>query len=293
MKKLRPAIALSVILLLILIVSCKNEGHQKDKIFSNSIINGRNADPSEIPWQVSLQNSDGHFCGGSIISKKFILTAAHCVSKKSAKNIYVMSGGELQDELIKLPSVKKIITSNYKTWFQNKGIKRHDIALLELSNNIELSSKIAIIDLPEVSTNADIENLLLNAENNIIITGWGITENTTRPDHLQVVENVKLYPLPDSDFWDEENKKIITEGYYSLIDYWGTYSSGDYIVSKVENGKSLCRGDSGGPIAIKNKNILLGVASHLSHHSCYETDVLYYTSVISHRKWIDSHIKRK
>lgn len=46
---------------------------------------GHNAKPGEFPHQVSLQfavkpfMSLKHFCGGSILSEKFILTAAHCV----------------------------------------------------------------------------------------------------------------------------------------------------------------------------------------------------------------------
>ena len=52
------------------------------------IVGGQFADPGEWPWQVLLQWENGtaiykalhnrSFCGGAILSKHFILTAAHC-----------------------------------------------------------------------------------------------------------------------------------------------------------------------------------------------------------------------
>lgn len=45
---------------------------------SNRIVGGFEIDIEEVPWQVSLQIYSSHFCGGSIISQNWILTAAHC-----------------------------------------------------------------------------------------------------------------------------------------------------------------------------------------------------------------------
>lgn len=61
---------------------------QKSSILNrlgSRIIGGRNAQPGEFPHQVSLQFAVPkiapytHFCGGSILSENYILTAAHCV----------------------------------------------------------------------------------------------------------------------------------------------------------------------------------------------------------------------
>lgn len=43
------------------------------------IVGGSTADEDDYPWMVSLQQTWGHFCGGSLISSQWVLTAAHCV----------------------------------------------------------------------------------------------------------------------------------------------------------------------------------------------------------------------
>ena len=49
---------------------------------TDRIFEGKDTCAGCIPWQVSLQNDRGHFCGGSIISPKFVMTAAHCFHLK-------------------------------------------------------------------------------------------------------------------------------------------------------------------------------------------------------------------
>ena len=48
---------------------------------SGKVVNGLNAQVGEYPWMVSLKLRGEHFCGGTLISAKWIMTAAHCVLK--------------------------------------------------------------------------------------------------------------------------------------------------------------------------------------------------------------------
>lgn len=43
------------------------------------VVGGNDAVRSQFPYQISLRRDHSHVCGGSIISNRYILTAAHCV----------------------------------------------------------------------------------------------------------------------------------------------------------------------------------------------------------------------
>ena len=56
------------------------------------IVGGQNADVNEYPWQVALvspQDLESVFCGGTILNKKFVMTAAHCTKGQNKNNIRV------------------------------------------------------------------------------------------------------------------------------------------------------------------------------------------------------------
>lgn len=77
---------------------CKTFGNRPEEpeMISNRIINGKVAHPGEFPHFASLAyNVDGKVrfdCGASLISQNFVLTAAHCCSKKANLPIFVRLG---------------------------------------------------------------------------------------------------------------------------------------------------------------------------------------------------------
>lgn len=47
--------------------------------FETHIIGGREAARNSHPYMVSLQKSGSHLCGGVLVNRQWVLTAAHCL----------------------------------------------------------------------------------------------------------------------------------------------------------------------------------------------------------------------
>ena len=64
----------------------------------SDIVGGEDASLSDYPWQVSLRNfviGLSHFCGGSILNDRWILTAAHCLDGLTPIQYDVVAGNPI------------------------------------------------------------------------------------------------------------------------------------------------------------------------------------------------------
>lgn len=67
----------------------------------NRIVGGTNAKPGAWPWQVTMDYKGHaekpHWCGGSIVSPQWVVSAAHCFAYGDDPNQYTIVAGILQN----------------------------------------------------------------------------------------------------------------------------------------------------------------------------------------------------
>ncbi|MCS0293602.1 S1 family peptidase [Vibrio alginolyticus] len=239
---------------------------------STRIIGGEPANTSDWKFIASLvrkgqPTSIGHFCGGSFLGGKYVLTAAHCVEGLNADDIDIVLG--LYDQNNESQSQRIAVNNIYSHNEYNSNTTNNDIALIELERNIDS----ATIDLatPELLNSVRVGDKLH-------VAGWGNTSTTDRiyPTVLQQV---------DLEYVDRATCQNLPGNYSNVSDdgicagyYWG--------------GKDSCQGDSGGPLIVDDNGInkLLGVVSW--GDGCAQPNAYgVYANVahFQHNGWIDSH----
>lgn len=118
----------------------------------NRIINGHDSENGFFPYYVLLRGSEESFiCGGVIISKWHVLTAAHnLLGLENAPEKIVASFGvtQLNDDTPNFPIEKMSIHPKF-----NSAIFHNDVALLKMVNEIQFSHFIQPI--PVIETNLE------------------------------------------------------------------------------------------------------------------------------------------
>lgn len=130
------------------------------------IVGGNASSPRQWPWQVSLQFHGHHLCGGSVITPRWIVTAAHCVYDLYLPSSWSVQVGFVtqQDTQVHPYSVEKIIYHrNYKP--KTMG---NDIALMKLAAPLVLNGHIEPICLPNFGEQFPEGKMCW-------VSGWGAT----------------------------------------------------------------------------------------------------------------------
>ncbi|XP_039617801.1 ovochymase-2-like isoform X1 [Polypterus senegalus] len=225
-------------------------GRRESTPFAESfsrIVGGEPCTSEFAPWQVSLKNKGSHFCGASIISEDWIVTAAHCCAVFPRLRVTSVTAVVGSDNLRKASSneqILKIDIYRIHPQFDSSNPVNYDICVIRVTEKIVFGSSVQPICLPSPDTNFQPGTLCT-------VSGWGKTSEGGTVS--QTLQRVHLPLLPTA----ECNLVLINAGV-------GEIDVTMLCAGFPEGGRDACQGDSGGPLFCQQGTgpwFLMGVTS--------------------------------
>uniref|UniRef100_A0A1W7R9I5 Serine proteinase n=1 Tax=Hadrurus spadix TaxID=141984 RepID=A0A1W7R9I5_9SCOR len=242
------------------------------------VFGGRFANPQEFPWMVHLQTDKGNgkvgVCGGFVISKKFVMTAAHCVCRNATLKLYA-DVKDITGRIGNIEKAKGTIVKFNKMHVHERYDENYnaDIAILQLETPIAKFDK-NVKSICLASSGKTYKN-----RQPVIQMGWG------RFDNGSVITSSKLKTTSLGYFLDRK----------SCIQEMSSYANPGQLCISNANGEKICGGDSGGPLCIQDgaDKLAIGIVSFDFYNWCVAGNDLpaIYTDIGFYADWVRSKTK--
>ncbi|XP_061310339.1 transmembrane protease serine 7 isoform X2 [Pezoporus flaviventris] len=245
-------------------------GSSKSSNPNSRIVGGTNTEEGEWPWQVSLHFVGAAYCGASVISREWLVSAAHCFQGSKLADPRAWSahlGMQTQGHAKFVSAVRRIVVHEY----YNSRNYDYDIALLQLSKPWPdtMSHVIQPICVPPFSHVA-------RSGDKCWITGWGQKQEA-----------------------DDEGSAVLQKAEVKIIDQTVCHSTYGIITARMfcaglmSGKRDGCKGDSGGPLSCQSngggKWFLTGIVSW--GYGCGRPNFPgVYTRVSNFAPWIHKYV---
>ncbi|XP_014864911.1 PREDICTED: hepatocyte growth factor activator [Poecilia mexicana] len=240
------------------------------------IFGGNAALPGTHPWMAAIYIGQSDFCGGSLISSCWVLSAAHCFFSNPLKSQLRVVLGQHHFNTTG-PNTRTFEVEDYvfHKRFSIFNPTLHDIVLIKLKKQdgrcVRRTPFIRPICLPEKS-------MKFLAGYCCAISGWGrMREKANGYSTLQ-----------------EAGVRLVSHDICKRPQVYGNHVTDDMICAGLSGCVDACQGDSGGPLACAKGDVsfLYGIISW--GEGCDQPGKPgVYTRVVNYLDWIHSVTKRK
>lgn len=263
---LRYKLKMHIVLVLLILESClalRPTAVERRRV--PRVVGGQRIEVNSQPHMVNIRRRGGFQCGGSLVTPRCVLTAAHCLQAEQHRpSDYVVRGGVTYlTDMRNGRAVNRILMpSGY-----NLTTFDQDVALLQLQNPLQ-GEHIEPIQLARQPPRPG---------SYVRVSGWGLTDERSLqlPNQLHSVQ-VKVLPRLKC--------QQLYQGYRNLTNSMYCASVAGY--------KDACNADSGGP-AVDMNGQLAGIVSWGKANRCaHEDSPGVYTSVAHLYDWIVHNMLR-
>ncbi|XP_072409799.1 trypsin-2-like [Chiloscyllium punctatum] len=197
---------------------------------NDKIVGGYECSPHSVPWQVSL-DMGYHGCGGSLISDRWVISAAHCYYSpdylKVLLGAHSLTEGTGTERLVRVDSIYQ------HPQFDGYTLD-HDVMLIKLAETVRMTNDIRAVQLP---TECPPPYVMCT------VSGWG----NTYPNDVVLPDKLRCVRVP------------LMNAYACNYAYPGLITNTMICAGYMDGQKDACNGDSGGPLVCDG--LLEGIVS--------------------------------